>query len=331
MATALAAAALSPNLPPSAAAASSAVLIGGLSSPAAFTVTGSGQVYFAELRSGVVQTWNPASRRVGDFFVIPGGAGRSTLGLALRDGYLYGYSARLAEGAERLQLWRVRAGGATGRGFQVLRTVGTRPHGHAGGPLRFGPDGMLYLSVGDQDDGANAQRRTNDFGKILRLTPTGGVPAGATSRIYAYGLRNSFGFDFDRPANRLWATDNGPDCNDEINLITRGGNYGWGPNATCATPPPAPANTNQDGPSPILPQRYQPTPVAPTGVVFASGRLLYGTFKTRQIRRATLTASRLGVASDTLVLTHGAPILAMQSGPGGRVYFADTGSIRLLG
>lgn len=61
----------------------------------------------------------------------------------------------------------------------------------------------------------NAQNLNNDYGKILRMTPTGQVPAGASSLIYAYGIRNSFGFDFDRKTNRMWATDNGPECNDE--------------------------------------------------------------------------------------------------------------------
>lgn len=327
---ALALAASVPGVAPTTAA-TSTVLIGGLSSPAAFTVASGGRVFYSELLSGVVKLWNPTTRRATTFFTIPNGAGRQTLGMALNGGFLYLYSARLVSGVSRLQLSRVTVSGDVGTGFRVLRDFGVRPQEHSGGPIRFGPDGMLYLSSGDHDNAANAQNRASDFGKILRMTPTGGIPAGASSRVYAYGIRNSFGFDFDRRTNRMWATDNGPECNDEVNLITRGGNHGWGPSATCTTPPLAPRNTNQDGPSPVLPKRHFVSSVAPTGAVFSGGALLYGTFNTRQIRKVTLTANQLGVARDTVLLSHSAPVLTLQQGAAGQVYFADTSSIRLLG
>lgn len=330
LAAALVAPAVSRNAAP-AQAATSSVLIGGLSTPAAFTVASGGRVFYSELMSGVVKLWNPTTRTASTFFTIPNGAGRQTLGMALHGSYLYLYSVRHLSGADRLQLTRVTVSGATGTGFRLLRDLGVRTPEHSGGPLRFGPDGMLYISIGDHDNPANAQNLSNDFGKILRMTPTGGIPPGSGSRIYAYGIRNSFGFDFDRRTKRMWATDNGPDCNDEVNLITRGGNYGWGSHATCATPPAAPVNTNQDGPSPTLPKTFAAVPVAPAGAVFSGRAFLYGTFNTKQIHKVTLTGNRAGVASDTVLLTNGAPILTLQQGARGQVYFADTGSIRLLG
>lgn len=116
-----------------------------------------------------------------------------------------------------------------------------------------------------------------------------------------------------------------------INLITRGGNYGWGPHATCATPPLSRANTNQDGPAPVLPVTYSVAEVAPAGAVFSGGSFLYGAFNNRQIHRVTLTPDRTAVAHDWVRLTNSAPILSLQEGPRGQVYFADTGSIQLLG
>jgi glucose/arabinose dehydrogenase len=315
---------------PAAAAAGSAVVIGGLSSPAAFTVAGDGRIYYAELVGGVVKVWNPTTKHSHSIFTIPNGTGGQTLGMTLRGSFLYLYSVRNLSGVRRLQLSRISVQTASGSGFRVLRDIGTRPVEHSGGPVQFGPDGMLYLSVGDHDDPANAQNRRNDFGKILRMTPNGGVPAGATDRIYAYGIRNSFGFAFDPTTRRLWATENGPECNDEVNLIFQGGNYGWGPTATCSTPPPAPTNTNQDGPSPRAPKTFFGVTIAPTGAVFSGGALLYGTYNTRQIRRITLSAGRTGVVSEAPLLTNPSPVLSMQNGPNGKVYFADMTAIRVL-
>ena len=69
------------------------------------------------------------------------------------------------------------------------------------------------------------------------MTPAGGVPSDNPipgSRVFAFGIRNSFGFTFDPQTDSLWETENGPECNDEINLIVGGGNFGWGPSETAA-------------------------------------------------------------------------------------------------
>ena len=82
--------------------------------------------------------------------------------------------------------------------------------------------------------------------------------------IFAYGLRNSFGFTFDPLTGKLWETENGPECNDEVNLEQAGENHAWGSSETCSTPPAPPANTNQDGPAPrILPLAYFTPTVLP--------------------------------------------------------------------
>lgn len=113
---------------------------------------------------------------------------------------------------------------------------------HNGGNIHFGPDGKLYVSIGDDADWANAQDLTVKNGKIHRINSDGTVPAdnpvftqtGALSTIYAYGLRNSFDFTFDPVVKgRIFATENGPNCDDEMNRIEAGNNYGWRPDYPC--------------------------------------------------------------------------------------------------
>ena len=180
----------------------------------------------------------------------------------------------------------------------------------------FGPDGKLYVVVGDNDNPALAQNLASLAGKMLRLNPDGTVPSDnprAGSPIIGYGIRNSFGFTFDPQTGRLWETENGPDCNDEINLVPRLtlSNFGWGPSQTCSSPPPAPRNTNQDGPNPVMPKLFFATPPALTGAAFcdrcglsSSGQLFFGDFNTGTIHRATLTSARTGIASQAPFYDH---------------------------
>jgi glucose/arabinose dehydrogenase len=100
---------------------------------------------------------------------------------------------------------------------------------HDGGRLAFGPDGYLYATTGETGRPDLAQDRSSLAGKILRLTTTGDPAPGdpfAGSPVWSFGHRNVQGIAWDA-AGRLWASEFGQDTYDELNLIERGGDYGW--------------------------------------------------------------------------------------------------------
>lgn len=107
---------------------------------------------------------------------------------------------------------------------------------HNGGAIHFGPDGKLYVAVGENANGANAQTLSNLLGKILRLNKDGSVPAdnpffgtasGINRAIWALGLRNPFTFTFQPGSGRMLINDVGQNAWEEINDGFAGANYGW--------------------------------------------------------------------------------------------------------
>ncbi|MBX7105930.1 MAG: PQQ-dependent sugar dehydrogenase, partial [Gemmataceae bacterium] len=111
---------------------------------------------------------------------------------------------------------------------------------HNGGAMHFGPDGKLYVAVGENATPANAQSLSNRLGKLLRYNPDGtipadnpttiaglGTPTGANRAIWAAGLRNPFTFAFQPGTGRMHINDVGQNAWEEINLGVAGANYGW--------------------------------------------------------------------------------------------------------
>jgi len=104
-----------------------------------------------------------------------------------------------------------------------------------GGRLAFGPDGCLYLTIGDRMQRERAQNLMDHSGTIVRFRPDGSIPednpfvgrSDALPEIYTYGHRNPQGLTIGSTDGRLWAIEHGPYGGDELNLITPGANYGW--------------------------------------------------------------------------------------------------------
>lgn len=134
---------------------------------------------------------------------------------------------------------------------------------HNAGVIQFGPDGKLYVVTGDAGDKTLAQDLNSLQGKVLRLNKRGRVPDDnpfGDSLIFSYGHRNGYGFTFDpldpKPDSvEVWEVENGPTCNDEINKVRAGKNYGWGEEESCP-------DTNQSGSNPIQPLYIWESPVA---------------------------------------------------------------------
>ena len=113
---------------------------------------------------------------------------------------------------------------------------------HQGGKLKIGPDNQLYVVVGEMQREGQLQNfqsgpAPDDTGVILRVNPADGSPSSGNplsseptnplSKYYAYGIRNSFGIDFDPVTGKLWDAENGEDVFDEVNVVEPGFNSGW--------------------------------------------------------------------------------------------------------
>jgi glucose/arabinose dehydrogenase len=129
---------------------------------------------------------------------------------------------------------------------KILLEVKKPYENHNGGVLQFGPDGYLYIGLGDGGSGGdphgNGQNLKTMLGKFLRIDvdhPSDGKAYGipkdnpfvgredALPEIWSYGWRNPWGYHFDRKTGVLWSADVGQDKYEEIDIVVKGGNYGW--------------------------------------------------------------------------------------------------------
>jgi glucose/arabinose dehydrogenase len=191
---------------------------------------------------------------------------------------------------------------------------------HDGGRIRFGPDGLLYISTGDAAAQDSAQDVASQAGKILRLNRDGTAPpANPFGPVYSYGHRNPQGFDWHPSTGELWASEHGSSGNDEINIIAPGANHGWPRIEGAATLP--------GMESPIT--FYNPA-VAPSGAAFYRGQrfpqfvnnLFIATLRGTHLRRLRLDpASPRRIAAEERLLdgTFGR-LRDVVSGPDGYLY-----------
>jgi len=328
------------------------VVKSGLNSPAAFTFDPSGRIFYGELKRGRVHILNPVTGADTIFYTVPNietaGGEQGLLGIARHPdypnpAYVYLFVTRTINGVTTNQILRVTNVGGVGTSPKVIINTPAANFQNSG-HIAFGPDKKLYAVAGDNAKAANAQSLNTLAGKYLRLNADGSIPTGnpiSNSPIIAYGIRNSFGFAFDPQTGRLWDSQNGPACNDELNLVPRTTltNFAWGPSQTCSTPPQPPLNTNQDGPNRVLPKFFWSTTVAPTGAAFcqacqldsaSNGKLFVGQYNDSRLRRFALNSTRTGFIGNATVYTAPGKILSLERAPDGRLYLSTPTAIYRL-
>ncbi len=218
---------------------------------------GSGLLYVIE-QEGVIHRLDPDAPGQAEVFldirsrVNRGGNEEGLLGLAFSpafvdNGRFYVYYSAASPRRSVLSRFTTGADGLGDKGSEeVVLEVGQPFRNHNGGMITFGPDGMLYVGLGDGGSAGDPQRNGQDLGTllgtILRIDPEQpqenvpyGIPAdnpfdgkaGARGEIWAYGLRNPWRFSFDRETGVLWVGDVGQNALEEVDIVLPGANYGW--------------------------------------------------------------------------------------------------------
>jgi glucose/arabinose dehydrogenase len=207
--------------------------------PVALAFAPDGRLFWAE-RSGTVKVWQGGGARVFATVATSTSGERGLLGLAISptfasDRYVYAMYSETDNAHQTVVRWT----DCNGQGANRTTIVANLPTGpdccHKGGRIAFGPDGLLYVTVGDNHQAPAAQVPCDLRGKILRYRADGGVPPGnVCGPVFAIGLRNPFGLAFS-PAGQLFVTNNGPSGDagspstgyDTVYFVNAGGNYSW--------------------------------------------------------------------------------------------------------
>lgn len=211
--------------------------------------------------------------------VAPGGEG-GLLGLAVRDDELYTYfTAGDGNRVERRPILGEAGELSLGQPTAVIDGIPSASN-HNGGRIAFGPDGMLYVTTGDAGERDSAQDLDALSGKILRLTPDGGIPDDNPFRgspVYSYGHRNPQGIGWDAEGT-MYASEFGQDTWDELNIIEPGGNYGW-----------PEAEGIAGGVGFIDPvQQWRPADASPSGIAVTRSAILIANLRGERLRRVPL-------------------------------------------
>lgn len=321
------------------------------------------------VRSGQLHRWAPGSvtSTVVADVATPGGPlsglfaeGQSGLmGLSIDPAFatnrrLYLYFSHQADGVKDNRVVRYRLGDGfaleertdlvTGISYKAVGTKDGSPGLHSGGRLRFGPDGLLYLTTGDNHSPTIPQSVEALGAKVLRFT-TDGAPApgnpglGSRKLIWAMGFRNPQGLAFHPGSGAVFISEHGPGSDDEVTRLFAGANGGWNPVG------PQGQYIGYDGarmtdavsvPSAVRPVWIHPDSQGMSACVFLSGgswlgwenRLAVGFLAGRRVTLLELNERLDGVVSTTNLPGVEARARSLVLGPDGRLYVTtDEGTI----
>lgn len=212
---------------------------------------------------------------------------------------------------------------------ELYTTDGT----HYGSRFIFDREGHLLYSIGERGVMQQAQDLSSPMGKIHRVNDDGSVPKdnpfvstpNAVPTIWSYGHRNPQGFAWDPRSGRLWASEHGPNAGDEINIIERGRNYGWG----VATRGRQPGITKVSEPGMVDPVVYFIPTFAPSGMTFYSGdrypgwkdtSLFVGGLAGQALRRLVVDGD--AVTEQEVIFDQFGRVRDVVQGPDGYLYLA---------
>jgi glucose/arabinose dehydrogenase len=342
--------------------------VSGLSSPVGFEVPGdtSGRIFIVE-QGGTIRVVQNGVLQAGNFLdlsdKVESGGEKGLLGLAFHPNFaangrfFVDYTRRDTSGQLQTVIAEYQdsppSSNQASTNERIVLVIDQPFDNHNGGKLAFGPDNFLYIAMGDGGNAndepfGNGQNTNALLGKILRMdvdsTPAAGkqyaIPpdnpfaaGGGAPEVYAYGLRNPWRFSFDRANGRLFAGDVGQSAREEVDLITKGGNFGWNimegsicrpPTTTCNMANLIPPITDYDhsaagGTSIIGGFIYRGTEI-PALV----GTYVFADFSSGHVWG--LKQDSTGAWVRTVVLDHNRSVSAVGQDAAGELYLVDYGS-----
>ncbi|MDC7241647.1 MAG: PQQ-dependent sugar dehydrogenase, partial [Spirochaetales bacterium] len=219
--------------------------------------------------------------------------------------------------------------GAELRNLEIIfRAEPKSPGGlHFGSRLVMDQNRTLYVSLGERGGMENAQNLNHHGGSVVKINPDGSVPSdnpftsrnGGLPEIFSYGHRNPQGMALHPETGELWLHEHGPRGGDEVNIIRKGGNYGWplvtyGMNYNGTV-----ISESTSAPGIEEPVVYWVPSIAPSGMAFYQGDLYVGALAGRQLRRLVLNGNRV-VSQDVLLKDEVGRIRDVRTGPDGALY-----------
>lgn len=323
-----------------------------------FALDQRGWIFTFENRADVEQSslFLDIKDRVSRLFDDPGANEQGLLGLALHPKFMTNgelfvcYTKRDSHNSivSRFRVSKDNPNKADPNSEEVLLDVPQPYQNHNGGSIEFGPDGYLYIAFGDggarNDPLAAGQNRSQLLASILRIdvdTKSNslkyGIPSdnpyvgvsGVRPEIYAHGLRNPWRIAFDKKTGRLWCGDVGQELWEEVNVITKGGNYGWssreGSYAFGNRPPVVGVSKTLD---PVWEYDHRVGMSITGGRVYnsprvkqLSGKYLYADYVSGCMWALTYDPSTGKALRNEQVIDRGIPVLAFGEDSSGEVYF----------